>query len=550
MKRLIRVLLAAVLVLSVLAPAASAAPVSASNVWTPPQDIKVAVVRSQTTLDWLVARGTPGRYGHSSKEKATLAYLQEKGWNVTEIIGDRDLNDMAILRQYDVVVLPHVFGMDRKANENLTKFVAEGGGVVSSLASPRSAPQYSPPAGHKQDQREWWVRVMNYKGWEWGPISEAFQALFIDDNFQPKFDVVPKAHPIVTGVGEILRARGYNGSASGFKMVRDPGHSLELVKTLKNNTNTKRVADLVIHDSYVTGKYPGTWPATLASEYRGGRTVYFYYSVMDFLPQFNGVLARQKTSTGVPQGAVAGAYLESAIKWAATNDGVSGVIRRDARTYGRINIYNSAIYVHQYLLNSGNVSTTGTLRFKVYDPNGRLVKSWSRKNSGIAPGITQRWSNRYSPGRNLASGKYRVVTSYTYGYPATSISYAEHAFVRRGQGSNIKTVLTGPYKPKVVASVSVPEISPNGDGTADTTRVRFYVDRWAQVDVKIYNAAGTRVRTLALNSYRAPGYSHYVRWDGKKDSGSLVSEGSYFYTVKAKNSKGYTTWSGRIKVDR
>jgi len=548
MHRFGRMILAAALALSAFAPTASAAPVSTAAVWAPPP-IRVAVVRSQTTIDWLNARNTPGRYPHSGKEIATLAYLRDKQWNVDEIIGDRDLLDMAKLRQYDVVVLPHVFGMNRQANLNLTRYIAEGGGVVSTLASPRAAPQYAPPAGAKQDQREWWIKIMKYKAWEWGPISEAYQALFIDDNFTPPYDVVPTQHAIVGGVSEILTARGMNGDASGLKISRDPGAGVELVKTLKNNTNAQRVANFGIRDSTVTRRYPGTWPAALASEYRDGRSVYFYFSVTDFLPQYSTALSSRQTATGLSQGAVAGAYLESAIKWAAQNDGVPGIIRRDARTYARVDVWNAAIYVHQYLINSGNVGTTGTLRFKVYDPSGRVVKTWTRYNSGIAPGVTQRWSNSYRPRRSLKPGKYRIVTSYTYGYPATSISYAEHAYVRKAQGRNIKTSLAGPAIPKVTyAVVSTPEISPYGGGFPAFARVGYNLDRWALVDVKVYNAAGTRVATLLLNGYRAPGYTQSVTWNGKTSAGTPVPPGVYSCVIKVRNAKGSSSWSGPITV--
>jgi hypothetical protein len=72
------------------APAAAGEIVITPDGYTPPP-IKIAIVRSQTTIDWSNRRKTPGSYPHSSKELKTLEYLRGRGYDVTQIIGDRDL---------------------------------------------------------------------------------------------------------------------------------------------------------------------------------------------------------------------------------------------------------------------------------------------------------------------------------------------------------------------------------------------------------------------------------------------------------------------------
>jgi len=62
-------------------------------------------VHSQTTLDWLNYRGTPSRYPHGSKEADLLAYLKARGYDVTQIQGDRDLTNSDALKAYNVIIL-------------------------------------------------------------------------------------------------------------------------------------------------------------------------------------------------------------------------------------------------------------------------------------------------------------------------------------------------------------------------------------------------------------------------------------------------------------
>jgi hypothetical protein len=49
----------------------------------------------------------------------------------------------------------------------------------------------------------------------------------------------------------------------------------------------------------------------------------------------------------------------------------------------------------------------------------------------------------------------------------------------------------------------------------------------ALVQIEVYDALGRKVRTLA-NEFQSAG-RHHVTWDGRNDSGSLVTSGVYFY---------------------
>jgi hypothetical protein len=439
MRRPVRIVLAAVLLCSTLslAPAASTAgpPAASSAVavasYTPPQDLKVAIVRSQTTLTWLKNRGTANRYPHSGKEIATLAYLRSRGYNVTEIVGDRDLLNMDTLRQYDVIVMPLVFAISMDASKNLVRYVAEGGGLVSSLSSPRARPEKANRPGTKNDMREWWWRQYKSNDWEWGPLSQVYQARFANDGFTPSFKVHPlAANQVTKGAQEILDARGYSDDVSGMSILRDPGSGLELSKPIAADPNASSTASFQILDTKVRKRYPSTYAAAITARYHLGRSVYFYFSVTDYLPTYSTVLYTKRTPSGTPQGEVAGAMLESAIKWAGTDDGVQGATTSRVAAYANVKAGSSGISSALRVRNYGPLITTGTLRLRIYDAKGRLVHTYARKHVSTQSGTLRKFSDYW--GHSTRSGPYTVKVSYDIGHPLESAQATSSATVRRG----------------------------------------------------------------------------------------------------------------------
>lgn len=428
LRRQVQLLLATFALLSLFSAVAFSADTAVAVSAT--SEIKVAVVRSETTITWLNNRRTPGRYPHGGKEAATLAYLQSRGYDVTEIVGDRDLMDMEKLRQYDVIVLPLVFAMSRKASENLAVYVGEGGGVVSLMSSPRAAPEYANKPGTKNKMREWWWRVMGTNDWEWGPMSQVYQGRMVNDDFTPRFGVRPNAgNPVVVGAQELLGERGYSTDISGMSIVRDPGAGLELSLPLRRTTASS-VAYFSILDSKLKKRYRGTYTAAMSAHYRAGRSVYFYFSVGDFLPQYNLRLSNVPTTVGTPQGQVAGALLESAIRWAGTPDGVVGE-PPTAQAYATVKAKSSGINSSVKVRNTGTLITYGTLRVKIYNSAGKLVHSYAKKKVSVTPGTSQSYTDRWR--KRLGSGDYRVVVSYSVGYPFNGAEVSSETLIRRGQ---------------------------------------------------------------------------------------------------------------------
>lgn len=417
--------------LTIAAAMLSASATFAFAAYTPPT-YKVAVVYSQSSQDWVdqYNRG----YGILYKEQKVMEYLQGRGWDV-QWIYDKDLESISKLRQYDVVVATYVFAMSPTAAKTVNQYVAEGGGLVTLFASPRVAPGVG---GSERDDH--WVYIMNHQGWEWGPLSEAYQTYFIDDVGALKFVNRPAwGDPIVSGVASILTARGLDDGDLSLYRNQSPGAWIEYVRRLSGNSNTAQFMNLsqLTAPNASTNYSISNGAGGVRSTYLNGRTVYFYHSIADYVFNQDGS-GNQTVSTGVKQSEIAGAYIESAIVWAGGSGGRPGVLVRDGRTYATLNVYQDGIYASQYVINPGNVNVTGTLYFRVYDPSGKLVKSSVRYKIGVEPGATQKYSESYVVGK-LAAGVYLVEIEYVTTYPAYERRYVEYASVYRGQGTGIRT---------------------------------------------------------------------------------------------------------------
>jgi len=63
-----------------------------------------------------------------------------------------------------------------------------------------------------------------------------------------------------------------------------------------------------------------------------------------------------------------------------------------------------------------------------------------------------------------------------------------------------------------------------------TTEIRYELSSQGFVSLKVYNILGQKVRTL-VNGFK-PNGAHVVSWDGKNDSGVLLSSGVYFISLQ------------------
>ncbi|OQY29372.1 MAG: hypothetical protein B6244_03940 [Candidatus Cloacimonetes bacterium 4572_55] len=63
------------------------------------------------------------------------------------------------------------------------------------------------------------------------------------------------------------------------------------------------------------------------------------------------------------------------------------------------------------------------------------------------------------------------------------------------------------------------------------TTIRYAIPRAGDVEIRVYNISGQRVKTL-VDKQQETGY-YSVIWDGRNERGSQVGSGTYFYVVKA-----------------
>ena len=81
-------------------------------------------------------------------------------------------------------------------------------------------------------------------------------------------------------------------------------------------------------------------------------------------------------------------------------------------------------------------------------------------------------------------------------------------------------------------SVTNTTISPNADLNRANTFILYTVSTDAQMPVKVFSGA-TALRTLTADTAARVAGAYGVEWDGNYDSGSVVPDGSYTYTVTA-----------------
>ena len=89
--------------------------------------------------------------------------------------------------------------------------------------------------------------------------------------------------------------------------------------------------------------------------------------------------------------------------------------------------------------------------------------------------------------------------------------------------------------------------SPNGDGKYDTTSFCYTTAEDANVTIKVYNYKG-EVKTVINDAPRKAG-RHYEGWTGTNNSGQILPEGNYGYTIYATNSAGTRTYSGTTSIN-
>ncbi|MBN2413949.1 T9SS type A sorting domain-containing protein [candidate division KSB1 bacterium] len=119
----------------------------------------------------------------------------------------------------------------------------------------------------------------------------------------------------------------------------------------------------------------------------------------------------------------------------------------------------------------------------------------------------------------------------TYYYKVTATDFAGN----EGLGSSEVTVIVmGIYSENAIPTEFI--LNQNYPNPFNpSTVIRFGLPGVQQVTVKIYDIRGSLVRTLAQGRFSA-GY-HNLTWDGRDESGQLVSAGTYIYQIVSASEK-------------
>jgi hypothetical protein len=137
-------------------------------------------------------------------------------------------------------------------------------------------------------------------------------------------------------------------------------------------------------------------------------------------------------------------------------------------------------------------------------------------------------------------------------YPAQIISKDtpdNPQFVEQGEATWVVSTTGIPTGPLVSVEAKPNPFSPNGDGLFDQTFISYFVAKVAYpqpVSLKIYNLNGDRIRTL--RDQKDPAFSYEIPWDGRDDSGDLVSPGVYIYQVRVNTDSGTEVLTKTITV--
>ncbi len=191
------------------------------------------------------------------------------------------------------------------------------------------------------------------------------------------------------------------------------------------------------------------------------------------------------------------------------------------------------------VIESGDlIPFSGGITLVITDSSGLDLRSASNLrviiNNGEELFLADRFS--YSTG---SPTKGEISFTYRADLPSDSINFAVHAKDNAGNEA-IREIFFRIAERKLLLNV---KNYPNP--MKDKTVIVYNLSDETSIVIKIFTIAGRLVRDLlpGLSEYGA----NYVEWDGRDSKGRLVSNGIYYYAIKAGDSKPYY---GKIAVIR
>ncbi|MBL0385939.1 S8 family serine peptidase [Tumebacillus sp. ITR2] len=155
----------------------------------------------------------------------------------------------------------------------------------------------------------------------------------------------------------------------------------------------------------------------------------------------------------------------------------------------------------------------------IYNSANALVKTLVTNVQQSAGANSLTWDGKNSSGVLAPDG------IYTYKITATDAANLSAVAVSGAVGLDR-------FKPSITAVSDTPDPF-KVTGTANST-IAYTLSEESTVDIKIYDASGTLVRTL--QNAKLPSGAKTVAWNGKNDAGTLVADGIYTYKINATDS--------------
>lgn len=170
----------------------------------------------------------------------------------------------------------------------------------------------------------------------------------------------------------------------------------------------------------------------------------------------------------------------------------------------------------------------------IYDPLNTVVKTLESNYTRMSGTNTANWDGKDSSGFIVKDGlyTYKITAVDTAGLSASPVT---------------GTIKIEHVNPAVTSLTDSPD--PFKPDNSSVSKIGFALSENADVTLKIYDNRNSLVKTLINGSMNAGANS--VSWDGKNQSGLLVTSGTYTYKIDAVNSfnKMAEQASGTITVD-
>jgi spore germination protein YaaH/flagellar hook assembly protein FlgD len=181
------------------------------------------------------------------------------------------------------------------------------------------------------------------------------------------------------------------------------------------------------------------------------------------------------------------------------------------------------------------MTATGLVRwgYRVQAVNGATLGPNLRSGTvtGRSPAFT--WNGRDASGARVTDGPYRVTL------------WAEDASANRSERGFAVTVDTRPAR--VTTAGGIGFLTPDGDGRADTLRLRWSADQSLTGIARIRDRTGATLRSWSFSAKTAGAWT----WDGRTARGVIVPDGRYVFRVDGVDKAGNRTVVDRVVlVDR